>query len=163
MINHKHVISLLVLVLMVYGSFSYGLVKGSSRAESEYLLKIIETSKEYEDKIKAKELAHIRQIEKNTLELNKAKKEYEENITHLVDDYDSRLLISEERANRYREQAENSSPECRAIASHTTKLDRTLEEGRYLVGELTETIRLYESQLILLGKQLREDRVMINN
>lgn len=44
------------------------------------------------------------------------------------------------------------------LASHAARLDRSLEEGRRMVAELSATLRQRDDQLRAVSKQLENDR-----
>jgi|SRR5690606_33235556 len=75
--------------------------------------------------------------------------------------YEQRLLQSANRAAIYQRQAEAGAVAQRNLASHAAKLDRALEEGIRLVGELQETLRLRDRQLEQLGKQILAERKLL--
>lgn len=75
--------------------------------------------------------------------------------------FEQRLRLSDRRAQVYLSQAEAGTATSRDLASHAARLDRALEEGRELVGELAATLGLREAQLRQLGAQLRNDRQLL--
>lgn len=75
--------------------------------------------------------------------------------------YEQRLRRSEGRAALYRDQAEAGAAGCRDLAGHAARLDRALEEGIGLVGELQETLGFRERQLRQLGEQIHADRKLL--
>lgn len=101
-----------------------------------------------------------------SVKIEKELEQYEANYdTAIADaraDFGKRLQLAENRAGIYRKQAESGAAECSRLASHAAELDRSLEEGRGLVQELRETIRLRDSQLMLLGEQILADRALLN-
>jgi len=94
--------------------------------------------------------------------LKLAKEEYEETINSLNDDLSNRLQQSEERASIYKRQAESDTNGLRDLADHAAKLDKSLEQGRSLVKELRETVKLREEQLRILNEVMSNDRKLIN-
>lgn len=101
---------------------------------------------------------HEEETQKLTHELTNAQRHYEKVIDDLAADYRKRLLLSEERTTIYRRQANSGPVECGNLASHASKLDSTLEEGRSLVAELRTTLELRDQQVKSLGGQLVSDR-----
>ena len=96
-----------------------------------------------------------------TSRLQTASQAHEDELARLNDVYASRLQQSGKRAELYKRQAEAGAFECRSLASHATRLDESLEQGRQLVEELRSTVRLRDSQLIELGNQIRADRKLL--
>lgn len=96
-----------------------------------------------------------------THDLAEAQKTHDVALANAQSDFDKRLLQSEKRADLYKRQTETGSLECRNLASHAAQLDRSLEEGRSVVAELSATLRLRDSQLTALGAKLLADRQLI--
>lgn len=95
-------------------------------------------------------------------QLKQEREQYEEAVNTIRSDYTSRLRDSEERSDIYKRHSQGSAAERERLASHAAKLDRTLEEGRRLVAELTGTVRLREYELIKLGQQIKNDRTLLS-
>lgn len=95
-------------------------------------------------------------------ELSEELRVAKEDFDRTIGEYDVRLLQSTERADIYRRQANSTASDRNRLANHAAKLDRSLTEGRQLVTELRELVKLRDRQLILLGKQLTSDRQQIN-
>src|SRR5690554_54216 len=68
-------------------------------------------------------------------ELNDAKQRHQTIVSNLRSEFSDRMLESENRGKIYRNRAEAAGAECRALAEHTARLDRSLTEGRELVKE----------------------------
>lgn len=68
-------------------------------------------------------------------ELNDAKQKHQTVVSNLRSEFSVRMLESENRGKIYRNRAEAAGAECRALAEHTSRLDRSLTEGRELVKE----------------------------
>lgn len=96
-----------------------------------------------------------------THDLATAQQTHEVAMANAQSEFDKRLLQSDKRAALYKRQTETGTAECRAIASHAAELDRSLEEGRSVVSELTATLRFRDSQLKALGAKLLADRQLI--
>lgn len=101
---------------------------------------------------------HSYEVGALTVRLQTAESNHASELARISDDYDSRMLKSEQRASIYKHQAEAGNTQCTSLASHAARLDSSLEEGRRLVEELRSTVRLRDSQLIELGKQIQADR-----
>lgn len=88
----------------------------------------------------------------------KLKKKYETELNSTKSEYTSRLHNSEKRASLYKHQAESGTTQCRDLAAHAARLDRTLERGRDLVQRLRITLRQRELEIGVIGSQLLLDR-----
>lgn len=109
-----------------------------------------------------REQGHRLENTRVTHELAESQKNYELDISTLGSKYEHRLLLSKQRADSYKRQAEGGTAVCRDLASHTTRLDSSIEEGRSLVQELGTTIRLRDNQIISLGNQILNDRKLFS-
>lgn len=112
--------------------------------------------------IKTNLLIYIEARTKNDRQLREAKTAYEKSLLDLRADSVDRVRKSEKRADVYKRMSEGAESERRDLASHAAKLDRSLEEGRLVVGELQATIRQRDAELISLGSQILTDRKLIN-
>lgn len=101
---------------------------------------------------------HTKESQDNAEELIRLKNTHENIVNTLRSEYTGRLQQHEERAEHYRSLSEASPTECRSLGDITTRLDKSLETGRYLVTELRNRLELREKQLIVVGKQLKADR-----
>lgn len=159
------VILFLLLVYVSKGVFEF--VKETGRQEVQILW--AEDKEKTEQEIRdiiarysAKEQAHREANRNNVDELNRVKKEYEDSLRDIDSSYASRLHGAEERADIYKRQAEAGAAGCTDLANHASRLDTTLEEGRSLVRELRETLRLRDNQVKALSFQITNDRVLID-
>lgn len=73
-------------------------------------------------------------------------------------EFTQRLRTSEARAGIYQRQAEAGPAQCRDLAAHAARLDRSLEEGRGLVQELRLTVGQRDNAIRSLSDQIRADR-----
>lgn len=76
--------------------------------------------------------------------------------------YERRLRDSASRAEVYQRMSEASAIEQQRLADHAAKLDRSLEEGRQLVGELRSTLELRDEQIVILATQIQNDRELLS-
>lgn len=90
--------------------------------------------------------------------LSEIRKEYEANAANTTRAHNRRVQQLQARADSYRLMSEAGSLECRALADTATELDRTLIEGRQLVGELRQEVALRNKQLEVIGEQIRAER-----
>lgn len=162
LLGFLHKGSVKVLLLSLVGVFLYS--AGANSVDRKWLKKELEYTSminSLQNKIGELESEHRKVTEGIRNQLKLEKETYETKLKSLNAEHAGRLQLSQSRAEVYRRKAEAGSTECGSLASYTTKLDRTLEEGRKLVGELQTTVRLYESQLRLLGDQLQADRELL--
>ena len=151
------------LLVVVLGAtiYSWGNSNGQSTVQKKWDDQKVEDQKamqKLQDKYNALQRNHSYEVGLLTSRLQTAESNYASELARVSSDYDSRMQQSERRASVYKRQAEAGTLECRGLASHAAKLDNSLEEGRRLVEELRATVRLRDSQLIELGKQIQADR-----
>lgn len=151
------------LLVVVLGATIYfwGNSNGQSTVQKKWDAQKVEYQKamqKLQDKYNALQRNHSYEVGLLTSRLQTAESNYASELARVSSDYDSRMQQSERRASVYQRQAEAGAFECRSLASHAAKLDNSLEEGRRLVEELRATVRLRDSQLIELGKQIQADR-----
>ena len=96
--------------------------------------------------------------QRNSDELAEKEKAYAVALVELQREYDGRLLQSDKRASYYQRLAKGGAVEQTNLASHAARLDRSLEEGRRMVAELSATLRQRDDQLRAVSKQLENDR-----
>ena len=96
--------------------------------------------------------------QRNSDELAEKEKAHAVALVELKREYDGRLLQSNKRASYYQRLAKGGAVEQANLASHAARLDRSLEEGRRMVAELSATLRQRDDQLRAVSKQLENDR-----
>ena len=96
--------------------------------------------------------------QRNSDELAEKEKTHAVALVELKREYDGRLLQSDKRASYYQRLAKGGAVEQANLASHAARLDRSLEEGRRMVAELSATLRQRDDQLRAVSKQLENDR-----
>ena len=96
--------------------------------------------------------------QRNSDELAEKGKSHAVALVELRREYDGRLLQSDKRASYYQRLAKGGAVEQANLASHAARLDRSLEEGRRMVAELSATLRQRDDQLRAVSKQLENDR-----
>lgn len=101
---------------------------------------------------------HAKKLKQVEDKLREADQTYTKAIAAGHREYNARLQQSEARSKVYQRAAEGSPVERDNLARHAAELDRSLEEGRSLVRELGETLRLRDTQLQQVGEQLINDR-----
>ena len=82
-------------------------------------------------------------------------------LARLNSEYAGRMQLAEQRASRYQRQAQGGAVEQASLARHAAELDRTVESGRRLVAELSETLRQRDDQLRAVSQQLINDRKLL--
>ena len=151
-----------VLLFLLYSwIYHYGSKHGASEVQAEWNQQKEADAKVIEDlktKYASMEATHREENTRITHELAEAKQSHAVALAKQRAEYDRRLQLSANLAAIYQRQAEGGEVECRGLASHAARLDQALEEGRHLVRELGETIRLRDQQLISLGQQIKADR-----
>lgn len=166
-------IRILIIVCIVFGLGAYvtfrGYVAGTEHvqrqwdAERESREKASQKAKsELEAKLAASEARYAEREQKITAELAQVAEQHLAALRSQRIALEQRLLQSTRRSEIYRDQAEGSEASCRDLASHAAKLDRALEEGRGLVQELSGTLGLRDRQVILLGDQIKSDRLLLD-
>ena len=120
-----------------------------------------EVSRQIQDKLRTVEESHRRVQQGVADAIAQANEDHLTELSRLRSDYDRRLRQSEARADVYRRQAEGGAPERDDLASHAARLDRQLEEGIHVVGELSALVEQRDRQLILLGQQIKADRELL--
>ena len=96
--------------------------------------------------------------QRNSDELAEKEKSHAVALVELRREYDGRLLQSDKRASYYQRLAKGGAVEQATLASHAARLDRSLEEGRRMVAELSATLRQRDEQLRAVSTQLKNDR-----
>ena len=88
-------------------------------------------------------------------EIIDVKKDYEAKLRN-NDEYSVRLSESEQRAKVYKRMSEQGKCQSSDLSDYTTRLDRSLTEGRQVVKLLRETLELRDNQLRQIGEQLKQ-------
>lgn len=140
---------------------------GFSKGESSVQLKWDKANQEIKataDKIAAdnliKEADNRKRLEDISYELSEAKRVAAISLANQRTDYERRLRNSASRADYYFTMSQAGAAEQASLASHAARLDRAVEEGRYVVTDLRSVIELRDAQLIQLGKQILSDRAL---
>lgn len=139
--------------------------RGAESVQAEWDQEVrdrIDAVKAIEAEYRTKEKEYRDELAKINHELYEARRVHEVAISELRSEYTDRLHKSESRARVYQRQAESGAAECRGLASHTARLDRSLEEGRELVMQLIQLIGFREQQLTLVGEYLLADRRLLD-
>ena len=96
--------------------------------------------------------------QRNSDELAEKELSHAVTLARLNSEYAGRMQLAEQRASRYQRLAKGGAVEQANLARHAAELDRSLEEGRRMVAELSATLRQRDDQLRAVSKQLENDR-----
>jgi phage-related minor tail protein len=154
-------------VLLAAGEWCYssGLSHGKAEIQSKWdAEKAAQT--QATDKVAAaiaqKEKTHAQDTQRAADALDAASQAHAAELAAVRADAARSVQRSDARAAIYQREAQSGAAACSALASHTTELDRSLEAGRGLVGELRATLELRDRQLVQVGEQLMADRRLFN-
>jgi hypothetical protein len=154
-----------VIVAALAGTYHLGKSAGENKVnlawtkeKKELGDRIIELQKQVSDNL----AVYILESDKNETQLRDAKAEHEKSLLGIRAIAADRVRNSEKRAGAYQRMSEGAESQRRNLADHAARLDRSLEEGRLVVGELQATVRQRDRELILLGSQILTDRKLIN-
>lgn len=138
-------------------TFYTGYSAGSAKVKQQWVAEQkANTVKANELKVNYEEqLSEYRQkTDSLSKEIYDTRTQYDNRIATIKSDYTNRLLNSEQRASVYKRMSEAGRCTSDDLSAYTAKLDRSLTEGRELVRELRELIKLRDQQLNQLGKEL---------
>lgn len=154
-----------VILALGFAAYRHGYNQGTTKVRLEWEQDRAALHREYDSLVlksatEAARQEEVHRVEQERVanELAKVRAESEVAAADLRASYEQRLLQSARRADVYQRQAEAGAASARDLAGHATRLDRALEEGVNLVGELSGALRFREHQLILLGRQIQADR-----
>ena len=151
-------------ILALNWAYNKGFESGEANIQKKWDKAKESDKKAYESlqiKYNALEITHRAETTRITHELAEADKKHKVDLANQRSVYERRLLSSSNRSSVYQRQAESGETECRSLASHAARLDRSLEEGRSLVRELGATLGLRDQQIIMLGNQIKSDRKLL--
>ena len=138
-------------------TFCVGYSAGSSEVKQQWVAEQkANTAKANELKVNYEEQLNEYRQKTDSLskEIYDTRTQYDNRIATIKSDYTNRLLNSEQRASVYKRMSEAGKCTSDDLSAYTAKLDRSLTEGRELVRELRELIKLRDQQLNQLGKEL---------
>lgn len=160
--NIAVVAGILIIISFVF-YLGYGLgVKISDIAFQDYVSRGKQLALENSLKFREMEKAHSIKEQELLAQLAEERKIYEASVSSITDDYNSRLLQQKNRADSYKRQLEVGECVRPEFIAYATKLDRSLEEGIYLVEELSQTVRFLEYQLENRLQLINNDRKTVN-
>ena len=138
-------------------TFYTGYSAGSSEVKQQWVaeqkantVKVNELKVNYEEQLNE----YRQKTDSLSKEIYDTRTQYDNRIATIKSDYTNRLLNSEQRASVYKRMSEAGKCTSDDLSAYTAKLDRSLTEGRELVRELRELIKLRDQQLNQLGKEL---------
>lgn len=146
-----------LVLVCISATFYVGYSAGSSEVRQQWVAEQkANTAKANELKVNYEEQLNEYRQKTDSLskEIYDTRTQYDDRIATIKSDYTNRLLNSEQRASVYKRMSEAGKCTSDDLSAYTAKLDRSLTEGRELVRELRELIKLRDQQLNQLGKEL---------
>ena len=107
------------------------------------------------------EKEHAVATDRNSTQLTNIRSAYESTINSINNEYNDRMLNLQKRTEHYRSLSQTNSTGCTELADHRDRLDRLIEEGRYLVIELREELTVRNKQLKVALDQIQTDRQLL--
>ena len=150
------IVGLFGIILMQYSLITGSYNAGYDACQSKYREELLKQQVENQQK----EQAFNETINNLTVNLTETRISYENTVNKLKSTHANELLKSEQRAELYKRYSEADKAKQRALAEHTARLDRSLTEGRELVKQLTEAIRIRDAQLRALGVYFQENAML---
>ena len=146
-----------LVLVCISATFCVGYSAGSSEVKQQWAaeqkantVKVNELKVNYEEQLNE----YRQKTDSLSKEIYDTRTQYDNRIATIKSDYTNRLLNSEQRASVYKRMSEAGRCTSSDLSTYTAKLDRSLTEGRELVRELRELIKLRDQQLNQLGKEL---------
>lgn len=146
-----------LVLVCISATFYVGYSAGSSEVRQQWVAeqkantaKVNELKVNYEEQLNE----YRQKTDSLSKEIYDTRTQYDNRIATIKSDYTNRLLNSEQRASVYKRMSEAGKCTSDDLSAYTAKLDRSLTEGRELVRELRELIKLRDQQLNQLGKEL---------
>jgi DNA anti-recombination protein RmuC len=146
-----------LVLVCISATFYVGYSAGSSEVRQQWVAeqkantaKVNELKVNYEEQLNE----YRQKTDSLSKEIYDTRTQYDDRIATIKSDYTNRLLNSEQRASVYKRMSEAGKCTSDDLSAYTAKLDRSLTEGRELVRELRELIKLRDQQLNQLGKEL---------
>lgn len=146
-----------LVLVCISATFYVGYSAGSAEVRQQWVAEQkANTAKANELKVNYEEQLNEYRQKTDSLskEIYDTRTQYDDRIATIKSDYTNRLLNSEQRASVYKRMSEAGKCTSDDLSAYTAKLDRSLTEGRELVRELRELIKLRDQQLNQLGKEL---------
>lgn len=142
---------------LVLGVYGFGRSNGASSVQEKWTLERTATALVVSE-LKGKNNALADRYNKDTKELKDELSEqtvlYRKALDSNKRTLDERLLTATNRANSYKRQAEGGEAERLRLVEYTIRLDRQLEEGIFVVNNLSELVRQRDRELINAHQRL---------
>lgn len=138
--NSNSIGIILLLILAVFLGYTEGIKTQKVKyfeEKADIQREIEQKQEEYREKTKL----HVSSQQLLLLEIKSLKDKHAQDIITIKSGLNDRLLQSEKRSGIYREKYTASAEQCSLLAEHSSRLDRSLVEGRELVRELSENLR----------------------
>lgn len=116
---------------------------------------------EINDAVEAREDEYRREAQRTADLLADLRERHAAELGSLRLAHAERLRDSEARADRYSRYAEGTAAEREHLARHAAELDRALEEGRLLVGELRSALGQRDAEAVALGEVIKAHRKLM--
>ena len=94
-------------------------------------------------------------------EIIDVKKDYESKLRNINNEYSVRLSESEQRAKIYKRMSEQGKCQSSNLSDYTTRLDRSLTEGRDVVKQLRELVKLRDAQIQQIGNTYKAEHTLM--
>lgn len=160
----KYGLPLLFAVFIIHRVVSYWINEGEENIQAKWDAAEKAYTKDIDAlkvEINARERNHRTKANEISSRLAEAETKYAAELAGLRGSYTLRVRESTDRAKTYERMSESGATERANLASYAAQLDRSLVEGRQVVGELRSTLIQRDQQLIEVGKQLQADRELI--
>lgn len=160
----KYLVPLLVLAGGVYWIYSSGQSQGKAAVQALWDKAKLEEATEVarlKSEIADAEKTHRQQSQETADKLADSEIRFAGAIADLRTDFAHRMQQHSQRAEVYQRLSDGGTAELAYLAGHAAELDRSLEEGRLLVGELRSTVEQRDQQILGLADQIRADRQLI--
>lgn len=108
----------------------------------------------------AKRANYLAQISTLERKVDEDAKKHTQALTAVAADYSARMRSHEARMSAYQRAAAGDEAKRKALADHAGELDRSLTEGRQLVGELRATLELRERQIQRLSEERENEHAL---
>jgi hypothetical protein len=154
----------IILVIVAAAIYNYGSKQGAADVQAAWNADKLQHVLEVEllqERIASNESLHRAQTAAIADDLAQAEANYARQLASIEHSYALRLRNSADRGAIYERMSSAGAAERSYLASHAAELDRSLEQGRRLVGELRSTLIQRDEQLRRLGEQLHADRQLM--
>ena len=145
-------------------TFCVGYSAGSAEVKQQWVaeqkantVKVNELKVNYEE-----QLSEYRQkTDSLSKEIYDTRTQYDSRIATIKSDYTNRLLNSEQRASVYKRMSEAGRCASDDLSAYTAKLDRSLTEGRDVVKQLRELVKLRDAQIQQIGNTYKAEHTLM--